>query len=136
MTCRPDVRLVTGDDGFPRFAFKQEPPVAVRCPDPIVPQFVSGQIVTARELNRLVDAANQSTRVAESKYARFGAAVSTPSGVMGIPVELYTPIFAASRITGWAAHILEQHDNNRLIRPGCRYTGSPVRKFVEMDKRK
>jgi len=42
---------------------------------------------------------------------------------MGIPVPQYTPIFVASRITGWAAHIMEQHANNRLIRPVSKYTG-------------
>jgi 2-methylcitrate synthase/citrate synthase II len=42
---------------------------------------------------------------------------------MGIPVPQYTPIFVAARITGWAAHIIEQADNNRLIRPLAKYTG-------------
>ena len=43
--------------------------------------------------------------------------------VMGIPVDLFTPIFAVSRISGWTAHILEQYRNNRLIRPRAEYTG-------------
>jgi len=43
--------------------------------------------------------------------------------VMGIPVPQYTPIFVASRITGWAAHIMEQHADNKLIRPLSEYTG-------------
>ncbi len=43
--------------------------------------------------------------------------------VMGIPVPQYTPIFVASRITGWAAHIIEQHSNNKLIRPIAEYVG-------------
>ena len=42
---------------------------------------------------------------------------------MGIPMELYTPIFAVSRISGWTAHVLEQLANNRLIRPRAEYTG-------------
>jgi citrate synthase len=42
---------------------------------------------------------------------------------MGIPVPQYTPIFVASRITGWCAHIMEQHENNRIIRPLANYTG-------------
>jgi citrate synthase len=48
---------------------------------------------------------------------------------MGIPVPQYTPIFVASRITGWCAHILEQHANNRLIRPLSKYVGEPTRKW-------
>ncbi len=42
---------------------------------------------------------------------------------MGIPVPQYTPIFVASRITGWCAHVMEQHANNRIIRPLASYTG-------------
>ncbi|HYO81116.1 MAG TPA: citrate/2-methylcitrate synthase, partial [Bryobacteraceae bacterium] len=44
---------------------------------------------------------------------------------LGIPVDLYTPIFAVSRMSGWTAHILEQYRNNRLIRPRAEYTGKP-----------
>ncbi len=45
---------------------------------------------------------------------------------LGIPVALYTPIFAVSRTSGWTAHVLEQYANNRLIRPRADYTGPPV----------
>jgi citrate synthase len=44
---------------------------------------------------------------------------------LGIPVDLFTPIFAISRMSGWTAHILEQYRNNRLIRPRADYTGAP-----------
>jgi citrate synthase len=44
---------------------------------------------------------------------------------LGIPVDLYTPIFAVSRMSGWTAHVLEQYRNNRLIRPRAEYTGAP-----------
>ena len=46
--------------------------------------------------------------------------------VLGIPVPQYTPIFVASRITGWCAHIMEQHQNNRIIRPLATYSGPAV----------
>jgi 2-methylcitrate synthase len=49
--------------------------------------------------------------------------------VMGIPVPQYTPIFVASRITGWCAHIMEQHADNRLIRPLSEYTGPAEKKW-------
>jgi citrate synthase len=42
---------------------------------------------------------------------------------LGIDIDLFTPIFAVSRIAGWAAHVLEQHDDNRLIRPRADYVG-------------
>ncbi|MCC6909326.1 MAG: citrate synthase [Phycisphaerales bacterium] len=48
---------------------------------------------------------------------------------MGIPVPQYTPIFVASRITGWCAHIMEQHENNRLIRPLSTYVGPDRREW-------
>jgi citrate synthase len=55
---------------------------------------------------------------------------------LGIPVDLYTPIFAVSRISGWTAHILEQYANNRLIRPRADYTGpSYPQRFVPLDQR-
>ena len=55
---------------------------------------------------------------------------------LGIPVDLYTPIFAVSRISGWTAHILEQYANNRLIRPRADYTGpSYPQRFVPLSDR-
>src|SRR5205823_14449378 len=44
---------------------------------------------------------------------------------LGIPIDLYTPIFAVSRMSGWTAHTLEQYRNNRLIRPRAEYKGKP-----------
>ncbi|MCA1819685.1 MAG: citrate synthase, partial [Halobacteriales archaeon] len=55
--------------------------------------------------------------------------------VMGIPLDLYTPIFAVSRVAGWSAHILEQHGDNRLIRPLSEYTGELGKKWIPMSKR-
>jgi len=45
---------------------------------------------------------------------------------LGIPVDLFTPVFAISRMSGWTAHVLEQYHNNRLIRPRAEYKGNPV----------
>lgn len=49
--------------------------------------------------------------------------------MLGFPPELNTPLFAASRVAGWCAHVVEQHDNNRLIRPRSLYTGPPARPY-------
>ena len=49
--------------------------------------------------------------------------------VMGIPVPQYTPIFVASRVTGWCAHIMEQHKDNRIIRPLANYVGPALKKW-------
>ncbi|MEC7767752.1 MAG: citrate synthase [Acidobacteriota bacterium] len=55
---------------------------------------------------------------------------------LGIPIDLFTPVFAVSRIAGWTAHILEQHANNRLIRPRADYTGRLYpQAFVAIDQR-
>jgi len=54
---------------------------------------------------------------------------------MGIDTPLFTPIFVISRITGWAAHVMEQRANNRIIRPSAEYIGEEKRSFVEIDKR-
>ncbi len=54
---------------------------------------------------------------------------------LGIDHDLFTPIFAISRMSGWLAHILEQYDNNRLIRPRADYTGSTLRDFVSIENR-
>lgn len=55
--------------------------------------------------------------------------------MMGIPLELYTPIFAVSRITGWTAHILEQYIDNKLIRPRAEYVGPRNVPYVPIDLR-
>lgn len=54
---------------------------------------------------------------------------------MGIPTYLFTPIFVCSRITGWAAHIMEQRADNRLIRPGADYIGPALRPLPPIDER-
>ena len=54
---------------------------------------------------------------------------------LGIDHDLFTPIFAVSRVSGWLAHILEQYANNRLIRPRAEYTGPSLQKYVSIEKR-
>ncbi|MDQ6666047.1 MAG: citrate synthase [Acidobacteriota bacterium] len=55
---------------------------------------------------------------------------------LGIPIDLFTPIFAISRMSGWTAHVLEQYHNNRLIRPRAEYKGNPDgMKWIPLEKR-
>jgi 2-methylcitrate synthase/citrate synthase II len=55
--------------------------------------------------------------------------------MLGLPVELYTPIFVAARTSGWSAHVIEQLDNNRLIRPRSQYIGPEARPYVPIEQR-
>ena len=54
---------------------------------------------------------------------------------MGVPTYLFTPIFVCSRITGWAAHVMEQRANNKLIRPAADYTGPGLKAWVPIEDR-
>jgi citrate synthase len=55
---------------------------------------------------------------------------------LGIPIDLFTPIFAVSRISGWTAHVLEQYANNRLIRPRAEYIGpADPQSYIPLDRR-
>lgn len=54
---------------------------------------------------------------------------------LGLPVELYTPLFVLSRVAGWSAHVIEQLDHNRLIRPRARYIGPAPRRWVPIAER-
>ena len=55
--------------------------------------------------------------------------------MMGIDIDFYTPIFVMSRITGWSAHIMEQHASNKLIRPLSKYKGQKVREVMLLNQR-
>ena len=55
--------------------------------------------------------------------------------VMGLPTDQFTPVFAISRVAGWSAHVLEQHANNRLIRPRAEYTGPTHATYIPIDRR-
>jgi len=55
--------------------------------------------------------------------------------LLGLPTEIYTPLFVASRVSGWCAHFIEQQLNNRIIRPRSRYTGPALRDYVPLSQR-
>jgi len=56
--------------------------------------------------------------------------------LLGIPRDLFTPIFAVARSAGWLAHILEQRKDNRIYRPKSLYTGPEPRAYVPLAERK
>lgn len=55
--------------------------------------------------------------------------------MLGIPIDMDTPIFATSRVSGWTAHVLEQYANNRLIRPRAEYVGPKVTEYIPLEQR-
>jgi citrate synthase len=54
---------------------------------------------------------------------------------LGIPLDLFTPVFAISRIAGWTTHVMEQYADNRLIRPTSTYVGPPHRPYIPIQER-
>jgi len=56
--------------------------------------------------------------------------------MLGIPVDLFSTIFAAARVAGWSAHVLEQYENNRLIRPLAKYVGPVGLSYIPIDERR
>ncbi|MBS1245599.1 MAG: citrate synthase [Chloroflexi bacterium] len=68
-------------------------------------------------------------------YANVDFFSSTMLYYIGIPVDMFTPMFAASRIAGWSAHVIEQYDDNVLIRPQSEFIGSTEQHYVPIDER-
>jgi len=74
-------------------------------------------------------------RADKKLYANVDFYSASTYHVMGIPTDLFTPVFAISRMAGWTAHILEQYGNNRLIRPRAEYTGPRNVPYVPINER-
>jgi citrate synthase len=72
------------------------------------------------EMSRRIEAL---VRGEKRLYANVDFYSASTYYMLGIPIDLFTPIFAVSRISGWTAHFLEQYANNRLIRPRAEYVG-------------
>jgi citrate synthase len=87
---------------------------------------------------QLYDLANTVVEVVEAKkqlYPNVDFYTAPLLYSLGIPLDLFTPIFAISRIAGWTTHIMEQYEHNRLVRPVCAYTGPRDVPYVPIEQR-
>jgi citrate synthase len=84
------------------------------------------------EMSRLVDGVVQKEKGLLPNVDFYSASTYH---YLGIPTDLFTPIFACSRVTGWTAHVCEQLAHNRLIRPRAEYLGARDQHYVAIDKR-
>ncbi|MDR7554818.1 MAG: citrate synthase [Armatimonadota bacterium] len=85
------------------------------------------------ELTRRVEDVVTAQRKIHANVDLYSASVYR---AMGIPTDLYTAVFAVSRIVGWTAHVMEQYADNRLIRPVSEYVGPLDRTFVPLEERR
>lgn len=84
------------------------------------------------EMSRIIE---QMVNQEKGLYANVDFYSASVYYMLGIPVDLFTPIFAMSRVSGWVAHVLEQLSNNRLIRPRAEYTGPNKLAYKPVDAR-
>lgn len=85
------------------------------------------------EMSRRIEAVMREEKRIDANVDFYSASTYA---LLGIPVDLFTPIFAVSRVSGWTAHVLEQYANNRLIRPRAEYVGPPYpQTFAPLDSR-
>jgi citrate synthase len=88
------------------------------------------------KLYRLSKRIEETVKEAKSLNANVDFYSASTYYSLGIPIDLFTPVFAVSRMSGWTAHVLEQYRNNRLIRPRAEYKGAEVgQPWIPMDAR-
>ena len=94
-----------------------------------MPKIASPTTMTKRRPKMSASAAAKVNVVNVDYYA------ATTYTFLGIPADLGTSIFALGRIAGWSAHIMEQHGDNRLIRPESEYTGPSGKRYIPIAER-
>src|SRR4051812_2663108 len=82
----------------------------------------------------ITDAAERTVFEEKGLYPNVDLYSASVYRYLGVPTDLFTPLFAASRVAGWAAHVLEQHADNRIIRPSAEYVGEPRREFPARER--
>lgn len=87
------------------------------------------------EMSRIVEKTFQPHVAAKGVYPNVDFYSASTYHMMGIPDDLFTPIFACSRIVGWTAHLMQQYANNRIFRPSSDYVGPTNLKWVPVEQR-
>jgi len=119
--------------GFGHRVFKNEDPRARHL------RKLSEELCATRGNRKLYNISHRIEKIVMKKkgiYPNVDFYSAIVQHALGIPPEFYPAIFAASRVSGWVAHILEQYRDNRLIRPTSKYIGQYNREFLPIEKRK
>jgi citrate synthase len=119
--------------GFGHRVYRTEDPRATHLRR--MSQEVSERVGNMRwfEISKRIEAVMKEERKIEANVDFYSASTYY---LLGIPIDLFTPLFAVSRVSGWTAHVLEQYANNRLIRPRAEYVGPEYPQgFVPLDQR-
>ena len=82
----------------------------------------------------ITNAAEQTVLQEKGLYPNVDLWSASVYRYLGVPTDLFTPLFAASRVAGWSAHVLEQYADNKIIRPSAEYVGEPPREFPARER--